>query len=92
MRLRLKYELPTVHVMYAYEVRPRNDHRGVDQSCPPEIAFPFPVTWELCLLLVLSIATGCAAGKSGKHMVWVPVFNQDVDLMLRKSVFLASCD
>jgi hypothetical protein len=30
MRLRLKYELPTVQVMHIYEVRPRKDHRGVD--------------------------------------------------------------
>jgi hypothetical protein len=30
MRLRLKYELSTVQVMHAYEVRPRSDKRGVD--------------------------------------------------------------
>jgi hypothetical protein len=28
MHLRLKYELPTLRLMHAYEVRPRNDHRG----------------------------------------------------------------
>jgi hypothetical protein len=30
MRLRLKYEFPTLQVMHAYEVRPRKDKRGVD--------------------------------------------------------------
>jgi hypothetical protein len=30
MRLRLKYEVSTVQVMHAYEVRPRSDKRGVD--------------------------------------------------------------
>jgi hypothetical protein len=30
MRLRLKYEFPTLRLMHAYEVRPRKDHRCVD--------------------------------------------------------------
>jgi hypothetical protein len=30
MRLRLKYEFPTLQRMHVYEVRPRKDHRGVD--------------------------------------------------------------
>ena len=30
MRLRVKYEFPTLEAMHAYEVRPRKDKRGVD--------------------------------------------------------------
>jgi hypothetical protein len=29
MRLRLKYEFPTLQVIHAYEVRPRKEQRGV---------------------------------------------------------------
>jgi hypothetical protein len=42
MRLRLKYELPTVQVMQAYEVRPRKNHRGVDLISD---ALPFGRLW-----------------------------------------------
>jgi hypothetical protein len=42
MRLRLKYELPTVQVMHTYEVRPRKDKRGVDLISD---ALPFGRLW-----------------------------------------------
>ncbi|PYJ88288.1 MAG: hypothetical protein DME71_13425 [Verrucomicrobia bacterium] len=42
MRLRLKYEFPTLHLKHAYEVRPRKDHRGVDLISD---ALPFGRLW-----------------------------------------------
>ena len=42
MRLRLKYELPTVQVIHTYEVRPRKDKRGVDLISD---ALPFGGLW-----------------------------------------------
>jgi len=42
MRLRLKYELSTVQVMHAYEVRSRKDHRGFDLISD---ALPFGRLW-----------------------------------------------
>jgi hypothetical protein len=42
MRLRLKYELPTVQVIHTYEVRPRKDKRGVDLISD---ALPFGRLW-----------------------------------------------
>jgi hypothetical protein len=42
MRLRLKYEFPTLQVMQAYEVRPRKDKRGVNLISD---ALPFGRLW-----------------------------------------------
>jgi hypothetical protein len=42
MRLRLKYEFPTLQRMHVYEVRPRKDHRGVDLISD---ALPFGRLW-----------------------------------------------
>jgi hypothetical protein len=42
MRLRFKYEFPTIKVMHVYEVRPRRDKRGVDLISD---ALPFGWAW-----------------------------------------------
>jgi hypothetical protein len=42
MRLRLKYEFPTLQRMRVYEVRLRGDRRGVDLICD---ALPFGCLW-----------------------------------------------
>ena len=72
MRLRLKYELSTVRVMHAYEVRPRSDKRGVDLVSD---TLPFGRLWYREPDAV-SNAVGYAKFFSRSHDAVIRVYDQ----------------